>query len=289
MEIEKDIFNNEETYYISSNKLAEDVDYIIKNGIVNIGINSYKQYTLDNISQISERINFVKKIHIGCRNLKLQDLKKFESLEFLSLMDDNKDVDFSKNSKLKHLFFTFDKSFKGLSNLINLETLVVGKSSKDYHLQIKRYTKLINLELIQSKDFLLKDIINDESNYSKLSISHTKGQINLEELYPIRFKLKELRLFNCKNITSYDFLKNMQKLEVLVLSNCNSLPDSTFVDKLSNLKHISLTGNSFFEDGNIENLKKVGLTVGIDNKKHYNLKSDQFLNYFRSPPEPMPK
>ena len=84
------------------------------------------------------------------------------------------------------------------------------------------------------------------------------------------------------------FLEELNNLEILVFSDCNAIKDSSFVNNLKNLKQLSITGSTYFENGDIKNLQRKGLTIGLSNKKHYNVKSSQFVNYFRNPPEQMP-
>ena len=121
MQIVKDIFNKENTYYISSEELGKDIEYILQNNIKNVGVNLYKDYSLDNIDRLIEELPFIEKLHIGCRGMNLEPLSELKKLQFLSLMDDNYNVDFSGLENLKHLFFTYDRSFKGLEKLINLD------------------------------------------------------------------------------------------------------------------------------------------------------------------------
>jgi hypothetical protein len=288
MEVRKDYFNREETYFLNSKELDVDIDFIISNKIDNIGINSCMGYSSNNINSISEKLSHVKKLHLECEKINLKGLESFKDLEYLSLMEDNMNFDFSGLGKLKHLFFTYDKTFKGLEYLINLETLTVGNSDEEFQSVILKYSNLSKLEIVQPSSFSVANIINKQSNYEKLELSYVRKQINLDELLPIKDKLKELRIFNCKKVFGYEYLKEFKKLEILVFSSCNTIKNSDFVNDLNCLVQLSITGSSFFEDGDIENLVREGLTVGIDNKKHYNLKSNQFLNYFRSPLESMP-
>lgn len=288
MEKKTDFFNNEDTYYLNSNTLEKDIIFVENNKIDNISINKYYNYEINNIKLISNKLNNIKKFHIEIKNIDLTELIYFKNLQFISLIDEIKNVDFSTLTELKTLFFTFEKSFIGLDKLNNLENLIVSKPVNNFYNIIRLYYNLKSIELIQPKDFELNKIITKNSRLNRIIIFNSKAEINLRDLEPIKNQIKEFRITNCKNVIGYDFLSELLNLEILVISNCNQVPSPLFARNLINLKQITVIGSSFFEDGNLSGLMRLGLTVGIDNKKHYNINSNEFINYFDNPPTPMP-
>lgn len=283
-------FAKKNQYYIESDKLEEDLQYLLNNKIfTNIRVNPYHGYHLDNIDLICEILNTrLLEISIEFRYLSFTKLSLCTNLERLSIMDDNKNIDFSNFIKLKSLGFTYSKTFIGLEKLENIEKLVIGGATHYIYDCIKNYNKLKYLELIQAKKFGLDNVISDNHKIEHLELCYLRDVIDLQYLLSIKDTLKELRIQNCKNIINFEVINEFKALERFVIDNCNTIESSKIFDNLPNLKQVTVIGKSYFVDGDIQNLAKPGLFVGIDNKKHYNMKYEDFKKYFRNPPEQMP-
>jgi len=286
MEVRKDFVNNEETIFISSDELKKDIEYVLINKIENIGINRFKGYSFGDIDEIATHLSHVKKLHVECEKMDLSKLYLFKDLEYLSVAENDK-LDLSNHTRLRKLAFVYNKSVVGLEKLNHLEELNVMNANSYVYSSIGNLLNLKTLRLSKPNNLSIKDIVSKDCHLQSLEIAYCKDVLDLSELKPIAENVKEIRFDNCKNIMNYTSLVNLSNIEVIVFSDCNAIKDSTFVDSLRTLKQLTVIGKSFFEEGNIDNLKREGLTVGIDSKKHYTLKSNQFLNYFRNPPVPM--
>jgi len=140
---------------------------------------------------------------------------------------------------------------------------------------------------------------NDLTNLNSLTILSGKVPQQLDFLKRLT-KLKELEIHNVKSTFSVAILKNLDKIEILKIGCCpyvndlmNTLPllkhltwfaltdsstleSTSFVDSMPNLKTLIVLGKSYFRNGDLTNLKNKFKHVGIDNKRHYNLKYEDF-------------
>ena len=272
-------------FKFSDKFLKNDMNFVIDDSIINISI---KSSVLCKIIEIYPAfVLSIKKIELDVDDKNATIVEQLNNLEYL-LLTECTDVDFSNFVSLKQLYFTYSKSYKGLDKLNKIEVLSVYNANHFFlNSEIfKNYKELKKIQIVQSRlaDFYF---LQNLESIEKVEISFVKDYLDLFQLLPLKNLLKEIRFNNSKNIVGYDILKKLTQLETIVFSDCNEISNSSFVDYLPNLKQLTVVGKSFFVDGNINNLQKNGLTIGIDNKKNYTLKSNAFLNYFRNPPVPM--
>lgn len=289
MEVRRDHINNEDTYFISSLNLVEDIKYIINHNIDNIGINSVKGYRDDNIREIGLKIGtIIRKLHVEKSYMDLKDIDLFPHITFLSVIDDNSNFDLSKNIEITKLLLANSKGVRGLDCLVNINSFSVSKADESIYVSIRCFTRLKKLYIVNPINFSFEKIINESSLIEYIDLSYCRNEVDISCLTPLKERLKVLRINNTRNLKGTHILHRFTRLETIVFRDCGPIDNCYFVNYLTNLKQITVAGKSYFIDGNIDKLLREGLTVGIDNKKHYSLKSNQFLNYFRNPPEPMP-
>lgn len=236
-----------------------------------------------------QNLNFLRKLELGVDDNNYLRIESLVNLEYLVISESVKGLDFSNFPELKKIFFVYDKTQKGFEFLTQLEEISVSKANATYINEklFSNYINLKKLEIVQTS--LTGDLyfLHKCTQLACIEFHYCKGKIDFAELLPLKDSLEEIRISYCKEVIGYDSLKEFTSLKKLVLSDCNPVGNTSFIDYLPKLEQLTLVGKSYFEDGNINNLQRQGLTVGIDNKKHYTLKSNQFLNYFRNPPEPM--
>lgn len=88
-----------------------------------------------------------------------------------------------------------------------------------------------------------------------------------------------LKIGSCKNIEGLEaILSQLVNLKCFSLIDSITLRSTSFVNFLPRLQTLIVLGSSYFEDGNLVNLKGRLKYVSIDDKKHYNLKHKDFLS-----------
>lgn len=137
------------------------------------------------------------------------------------------------------------------------------------------------LTLVKPNNFSIGNLPNKSHYLESIHLSYCKEKLDLSELDQYKKSLKEIRISNSKNIINYEALGNLESLEIVVFTDCNEIDSAVIFSKLPNLKQLTILGKSFFKDGNIDCLIREGLTVGIDNKKHYTKKYSDFKNYYQ--------
>lgn len=268
---------NEQFFYISSDELEENISFIKRNKIFNIGINKLKGFKSNDLYPIIELKDQVKKISIG-RELDLSAISEFTNLEYLVSSSENASIDFSQLKKLKYLSFFYSRKMNGLESLENLETINVSKADEIFLSEsiFCNYKKLHHLEIIQSK-------LPEEQGFLKclvalkdLEFHYIKSRIDLKDLLAVKGSLEILKIGHSKNILSIDTLGKFKALKWLAIVDSVPLDSAAFVDELPALEVLVVLGSSYFVDGNIDNLKGKLRHVGIDDKRHYSLKSKDF-------------
>jgi hypothetical protein len=102
----------------------------------------------------------------------------------------------------------------------------------------------------------------------ELEISYNRTLKNIDGLINCKDTLKKLELENCKNIISWELIKNLKHLEYLGLNDLGKIESLIFIKDLKRLKHLSFVGTDVI-DGNLDPCLGIEF-VGFNNKKSYN-------------------
>ena len=267
-------------YYMNSAHIKKDIQYVIDNNIKNVALNKYHGYTMNNISEF-EKLIHIKKLSIEPSNvLSIKEpLSKLVNLEYLHIGVDKMEVDFSNLKKLKWLYFDYHKKVKGFDSLKKLEVLHIYRANKNFFTEayLKHLTKLRRLEIVQSKDLQNLACLVKLTSLKELEFHYCRSAINLSFLEKFKEQLKVLKIGNCKNVLDIDKIKQLKKLEWLAVVDSVPLESADIVNYLPNLEVLIVLGKSHFMNGDLSILKDMKLRhVGIDNKRHYNMKYEDF-------------
>jgi hypothetical protein len=261
-------------FYLNSDTLEEDIKWITENNIENIRLSQYDGYTLKTIEPVF-RIKHVRALAIFIEGADLSALHELQELEDLVIGELNVHIDLSGLHHLKSLYLLYHKKIKGLDTLNNLERLILVKCDISLFKEglFRSWQKLIELTLLSPKlpgDF---SFLKHQKRLKELEIDHSRSTFEVGALQYLKDSLEVLRISNCKRMAGiYELLPKLQRLKSFTLTDSLVLNDSRFADMMPNLEILAVLGSSYFENGDIKNLERLK-HVGIDDKKHYNLKS----------------
>jgi hypothetical protein len=264
-------------YFIDSSNLESNIDYIKQHQIDFVGVNTYKDFDIEDFSVLLEIKDQVRKLSIEVRNMEsLHLLKEFKHLEYLHIIDDNIDIDLTGLDKLKTLYITYHKKIRGLDTLENLEKLLIEKANEKVLNAITTSSKKISHLTIRSSKFNNLSFLQALNQLSELEFEYcSRSSIDVME---IPRNIEVLRLENSKKVENIEALKEFKKLKKLYLINSVQLENDSFVNDLKDLETIVVTQASYFVQGDLSNLynHKNIKHVGINNKKHYNYTFEDF-------------
>lgn len=267
-------------FYIKSSEIEKDIEYIKKNKINNIAINKYKGFLSNDISQLRE-LTHVKKISLEPSDIvDVGDtLAKLKKLEYLHLGVEKVAFDFSNLPNLKRLYFDYHKNTKGIEHLINLEVLHIYYANKFFFKedQIGSLKNLKRLEIVKSDDLDNLNCLSKLINLKELEFHYCRSLIDFNFLTYLKYKLEILKIGNCKNVKNVEYIDSLEKLKWLAIVDSFKIKNVNFIKNLRNLEVLIVLGKSYFEDGDLSILRERKLRhVGIDNKRHYNVKYEEF-------------
>jgi hypothetical protein len=271
-QIKKDPSTGEQIFYLSSSNLEEEINYVNKANICNIELNPY-------VVEFSETdINFLKQVQnlkslsiVALKNIDISRINEFSSLKMLYL-DENKTqaIDLS-GMNLTELNIRYSKSITGIFSLNQLSTLIISRGDKDLFTleSFSLLKKMKSLEIYESNLPANLLFLKENIGLKHLQIGYIRKPFTLNGLEQI--VLSQLKITNCKKIDIGE-LKNLKYLEEFMLVDSVTIPDNNVFSKLEQLKSLIVLGSSFFCDGNLIELQNKLDYLGIDNKRHYNVK-----------------
>lgn len=128
------------------------------------------------------------------------------------------------------------------------------------------------------KLFLCKSNINNLSGLpttiEKLEICLCRHFNSLESISIANDNLRSLVIENCPNLNNFQELSHCYQIEHLVLFNCGTIPDLSFIRNMKHLGHFAFP-KTLVADGNLDLLEKVP-SVYFTNNKRYNHKLKDF-------------
>jgi hypothetical protein len=270
--------SNKYYFYINSDKLEEDIKWILANKIDSIRLSQYDGYKIKSIEPILQ-LKHIRSLVIFLQGVDLGKLNEFNNLEELSIGESNFGIDVSDLKNLKDLYLFYHKKIKGLSSLTALKKLIIVKAEASFFSEsnFSSWQNLNELASLSSKLPPKLSFIKNNRKLRQLEIHNTRTTFNVWDLSLINESLEVLKIESCKNIEGIDdVLPKLTHLRWFALTDSVTLKSTQFVDALPNLDTLVVLGSSYFENGNLNNLKNRMKHVGIDDKRHYNLKSMDF-------------
>lgn len=156
-------------------------------------------------------------------------------------------------------YFPFDKLNNGIKELYLRNVKIEFKDL--FHIK-----SLIKLEIIQIKNDSLTGL--DFNNLEYLSVAYCSKLSNYSFLKDCK-KIKYMELEKCKHIPT-NLLRELVKIEKLILIDCGEIDSLDFIDGLQNLKFFSFYGTTVLS-GDLTPCLKLDY-VSTNNKKSYNIK-----------------
>lgn len=96
--------------------------------------------------------------------------------------------------------------------------------------------------------------------------------LDLFGIEKLKETLKKLKIISSKNVSNINLISNLENLEWLILNNSAHLDSAIIVSGLSKIEALTISGSSYFLNGDLRSLKKLKETIkyyNVDNKKHY--------------------
>ncbi|MDR2232687.1 MAG: hypothetical protein LBE56_06120 [Tannerella sp.] len=271
-QIKKDPVSGKRIFYFSSSNIWEQIEYVNEEKITHIELNPYVvEFFEVNIDFLKQVQNLENLSIVGLRKIDVTCINKLKSLSSLYLdMNDTRKIDFS-NMNLRELNIRYSSSMTGISSLKQLSSLIISNAeSSFFSLELfSALKKLKNLEIIQSNIPLEFIYLTNNLSLKELSLIHIKKNFTLNYLEKINLKI--LKIENCKKVEIQN-VANLIQLEEFMLVDSAVISDNNIFLNLKKLKSLIVLGSSFFCDGNLFELQNRLEYLGIDNKKHYNIK-----------------
>jgi hypothetical protein len=271
-------------FWVDSNNLEDDIEYIKKNNIYNISLCDRKDGYLHQDLKMLKSLTTIKKLSINPHSsiaFNYDDLKYFTNLEKLGIANEKADkIDVSHNVKLKECFILNATKLSGLEHLVELEYLKLTKPNKAlFNIDIwNALKKLKKLRIARSSlpiDFQFLSNIQIE----ELDLFMLKG---LDFTYVEQLKLAKLEINKCKDVLNSNAIYTASSLKELKIIDSFSVPSAKLITQLPNLDLLAVTGKSTFEDGDLSPLKNKLKYFGFTAKKHYSLTMEEYKeNYSR--------
>jgi hypothetical protein len=223
--------------------------------------------------------NFLEWIIPKTRGLHLQDglidpnhLKRAQALEVL-IAGPKANINLPNPEKLSVLAIS-DLRIVNSARLVNLLSLRIwGKKWIDGgEPKFSHCPRLQELGLIQTPIAALDALIN--LPLCSLELAYAPKLVNLEGLTAHTSALRKLELCRCKNIQSWAPLINLHKLSHLDIEGCSDIPSISFMKNLENLSYVRVSDTNIIDGGVAWLRSKLSPDniVVFPNKRHYDAK-----------------
>ncbi|AYN04383.1 hypothetical protein [Flavobacterium sp. 140616W15] len=267
---------SEPTFYFNSYELEANIAFVKERKINNLTlIPNPNGYNLKDLNFLKE-IPFLKELHMGaCNQIQnYEGLKFLKDMELLIIGSDKKNIiDFSNLENLTWLSFSYSKNIIGLEKLVNLKTIGVGSANDDFcNIDVfSNFKKLNTLSIVQGIITNL-EFLKDNTSLEFLEFNYMRRGFSLQGIQYLKDSLKRLKLVSSKKIDDIELVSVLEKLEWLILSNSVALKDSGFLNNLKNIEALTVSGSSYFIDGDLRSLKEMRDAIKhykVQDKKHY--------------------
>jgi hypothetical protein len=261
-------------FYINSDTLEQDLQWISDNNIDSIRLSQYDGYALISIDPILQ-LKGIRSLAIFLQGADLTRLCELKTLEQLSIGESSTAIDLSGLEKLEDLYLTYAKNIKGLNTLAGLKKVIIVKAEPPFFSEdnFSFWPDLEDFTSLSSKLPGNLSFVKTSQKLKELEINNTRTEFDASDLSFIKGSLEVLKIGNCKKIENIEnVLPGLTHLRWLALTDSVTLKNTRFADALPELEVLIVLGSSYFVDGDLSDLKKRLKHVSIDDKKHYNLK-----------------
>jgi hypothetical protein len=266
-------------FYIDSDKLKEDFKFINDNSITNIKLTP-DLFKIGNIEPLLQ-LKHIQSLEIFLKGIDLGRLNEMHELEELAIGELNENIDVSNLTNLRDVYLLYHKNIKGLNTLNALKRLIVVQAEIPFFSDsaFSSWEKLEELALLSPKLPKNLSFLRNLKNLKELEIFSSRSTFDVSDLSFIKETLEILKIGGCKKIGGIEhILPDLKNLKWFQLTDSIPLSSINFVREMPKLETLIVLGSSYFIDGDIKYLKGRLKYVGIDNKKHYNMKFEDFKN-----------
>jgi hypothetical protein len=255
-----------ESVSISADYIKDSVDYINEHGIKKVSID----YNLDHLDFLSECPE-LESISIGEENLKdATGLYHLKNIKSLSVNDTRPSlvIDFEKLPSLEVFWGKLPNKATGVETLANLKEMRLW-SYKPKTQNLEAFSKLRNLkslELIQSAITSLKGA-EGLTSLEKLGLYYLRTFNDLKAVKYLSKTLRVLEIENCKKISEFTPIGELKGLEELRMMDCGEIESIQFVHQLHKLRMLAFSGTTIM-DGDLSLCEEIE-HVYFTQKKHY--------------------
>jgi len=248
-------------------QFKKGIEYIKENDIKKLELNI--ELTQDDLEQIAQLPILGISIKNHKNELDINIINKMRSLEYLSLQGNFEgQLNFEYLNKIMYLDFSSKEiKFNKIEEAKNIKQIVLY-DYKGVSVQSINSSSLENIQIYNS-DIETLDFIQDSKCLKKVEIENCKNLTSIYSLRASSLTIKELALRNCKKLTDYSVISNLQNIEIIYLLNCGDLKNADIFQNLKNLKYGSININ--IEDGNVDEI--INLPIIFKNYSHFNHKN----------------
>jgi len=265
---------------ISSDRIAESLEFMNQEGIDKLEINRVLGYQADNISflQDFQQIKGLVIIHLLLEDI--SPIHYLNQLEDLSVSTYCKsEINFSSFPSLTDCTLEWRPKASSLFNCKNLKSLCINRySGKD----TSAFANLDNLENLS----ILNSSIQNLNGLSGLHKLLFLGVYNIRKLYSLDgiqslTALHELAFTGCRKITSLEEVRTLCNLKHLNFSTNFNIDTIKPIEDLKYLQQISFYESTNVVDGDLSPLLKLRnlQRVAFMNRRHYSHKREEIESY----------
>ena len=259
---------------MQTDELQEYIGYMKVNNIKNVTIHRRHGFKLNNIDFLKDN-PFIEGVFVVDDNIDISAIHSLPNLKTLILAGDKKHkIDFACFPNLQVC---------NISCKFKIENLYSCKKLRELHLRkynpksknLSELPKLPNLEFLELIQSTITSFAGVE-RFPKLKTLEThymKNLTSLKELQPIADTLENLFLSKCPNLQNHSDVVKLQNVTWLRMSNCKDIASIQFIEKMPKLEKFAFVDTNV-SDGDMTpclGLKYAGFT----NKRHFSHKSEQ--------------
>lgn len=248
-------------------KYKSGLKYAKENEVNNLSIDlDLSQKDLELLKEIPLEFLELKNLN---KNSDLTFLNEFGKLEYLAIQSStNGSLDLNELPKLEVLNLTDGLELVNIDKAINLKTFYLWDSKSN---SIPDFGE-INIEKIHLYNSSIETIkgLENCSTIKEVRIENCRNLTSIDSLEKSSKSILDLALINCKNLLKYDVLIETKNLEKLALKNCGVMSNTSFLSNLQKLKKGYIDIN--IEDGKVDLLME--MPIIFKNYKHFNFKNN---------------